>query len=790
MKYLIPLAWPVVFIAAITATAAEIDDGLPWDVKMLSQPPRMYPASDHQAEGVRGLFYEGLSWKGKPTRVFAWYGVPEKKNPGKKFPAMVLAHGGGGTAFDEWVRKWNRRGYAAIAMDLEGTLPVGKYPNRPGHEWSGPMRSGSFQDLDQPAKDQWFYHAVADIVLAHSWLRSLTEVDPDRIGLTGISWGGILTCTTVGVDHRFKLAIPVYGCGFLTEAPIFGPLWESLGPESVRQWNRLWDPARYLPRARTPMLWVNGSNDRHFPLNHYSRSYALAAVPKTLCVRVGMHHGHAPGWQPEEIYAFAESILRDGQPLTRVRAQGRAGGKCWITFEAPSPLDRAELIYATDVDDWVKCRWIAKEATVHPAGNRAEVDLPGSCAAYFFNLTDKRGLLVSSPVETIPLTSATERARSRPAPTQSEGRSPYPAFTWDRVPVAAHLGKPSGHFTEQEAQFLATHFPIVTIEKTQSMRTPAKGERAIYRAARLIKRFNPKTKVLFYWNGFLAYPMYDAHKTFIQHPEWALNDRQGKPVLIRKRVPAYDLSNRDVRTWWADVARKATADSSCDGVFVDALPKIGMLADQNRRVWGSEKYDSVEAGLHGMLAATRQQIGPDKLLIYNGLRGNLEKWPDGGARYLRFADGAMVEHFGWHSGRDSEGRIKPSQMEADIKLIREAGLAGKIVIVKGWPNLNALPKTSNHETKARLARESLTFPLAAFLIAAEEHAYFAYSWGYHDTDGWLEWYPEFDRPLGSPKGPARREGWEYRREFEHASVWVDIEHEKADILWHKRGTAH
>ena len=431
------LALPAVFIAAITATAAEINDGLPWDVKMLSIPPRMHPASDHQAEGVRGIFYEGLPWKGKPTRVFAWYGVPKKKDPGERFPAMILAHGGGGTAFDEWVRKWNRRGYAAIAMDLEGTLPVGKYPNRPRHQWSGPMRSGSFQDLDRPAKEQWFYHAVADIVLAHSLLRSFAEVDPDRTGLTGISWGGVLTCTTAGVDPRFKLAIPVYGCGFLAEAPVFQSRWESLAPKSVRKWKLLWDPASYLPRAQMPMLWVNGGNDRYFPLSIHSRSYALAAVPKTLCVRVGMKHGHVPGWQPEEIYAFAESVFRDTQPLTRIRAQGRTGGKCWITFQAPSPIDSAELIYATNVDDWVKCRWIAKEAAVHPAGNRAEVDLPEPCAAYFFNLTDERGLLVSSPVETIPLSSAIEHARSRPAPTQSERRSHHPAFTWDRVPVAA-----------------------------------------------------------------------------------------------------------------------------------------------------------------------------------------------------------------------------------------------------------------------------------------------------------------------------------------------------------------
>ena len=37
--------------------------------------------------------------------------------------AMVLVHGGGGTAFDAWVRAWVKAGYAAIAMDTCGALP-------------------------------------------------------------------------------------------------------------------------------------------------------------------------------------------------------------------------------------------------------------------------------------------------------------------------------------------------------------------------------------------------------------------------------------------------------------------------------------------------------------------------------------------------------------------------------------------------------------------------------------------------------------------------------------------
>ena len=46
---------------------------------------------------VKAVFFEGPPWKGKPTRVFAYYGVPKSKN-GEKAPAIVLVHGGGGSA--------------------------------------------------------------------------------------------------------------------------------------------------------------------------------------------------------------------------------------------------------------------------------------------------------------------------------------------------------------------------------------------------------------------------------------------------------------------------------------------------------------------------------------------------------------------------------------------------------------------------------------------------------------------------------------------------------------------
>ncbi|MDO8542187.1 MAG: hypothetical protein Q7S40_17245 [Opitutaceae bacterium] len=75
----------------------------------LSTAPAAHAAEGFAAEGgIEPLFYDGLPWKGKPTRVFAWLGRPQERN--QKLPAIVLIHGGGGTAFKEWVRRWNEHG--------------------------------------------------------------------------------------------------------------------------------------------------------------------------------------------------------------------------------------------------------------------------------------------------------------------------------------------------------------------------------------------------------------------------------------------------------------------------------------------------------------------------------------------------------------------------------------------------------------------------------------------------------------------------------------------------------
>ncbi len=374
--------------------------GVHFDLEALSKPPAVFPADELKVEGVKSFFYEGARYKGKPTRVFAYYGVPkaDPNRPDRQYPAMVLIHGGGGTAFDRWVKVWNSRGYAAIAMDLCGCVPEGTYGKWKRHDLGGPAGwDASFGQLDDPIEDQWTYHAVSAVALAHSLIGSYPEVDPKRIGVTGISWGGYLTCVVAGVDSRFQCAVPVYGCGYLGENSAWLPSFEKLGKEKADLWLKQWDPSAYLGQAKMPLLWVNGTNDFAYPMDSWQKSYHLPTGRRTLALRIRMPHGHGPvGENPEEIHVFANQILRGDKPLAIFTGQGESADEAWGTFKSLSPIVSAELAFTRDGGKWQDRKWEQIPAEIDTKAGRVSAKIPSDAKVFYLNIFDERNCAVST----------------------------------------------------------------------------------------------------------------------------------------------------------------------------------------------------------------------------------------------------------------------------------------------------------------------------------------------------------------------------------------------------------
>jgi dienelactone hydrolase len=392
----------LLFLATVLVPAAPPPAGPQWDLPALQRAPAVFPATN-RADGVTACFYAGLPYHGQPTRVFAFHGLPPAAATGTRVPGVVLVHGGGGTAFAEWVRLWTGRGYAAIAMDLCGSVPVGTYGNWQRHPDGGPPGWGGFDQIQEPPADQWSYHAVADILLGHSLLAQLPGVDPKRIGITGISWGGYLTCIAAGVDPRFRCAVPVYGCGFLGENSAWLGDFERLGPGRAARWLAWWDPSAYLPDARLPILWLNGSNDFAYPMDSWQRSYRRAPGPRTVCLKVRMPHAHGgAGENPLEIHAFMNTHLRGDPPLARVTGQGRDGSRVWAVCRGRFALHRAELNFTRSTGRWQDRVWETVPAGLDPRRGRAEAELPADTQVWYLNFIDSRGIVVSTEHEVLP----------------------------------------------------------------------------------------------------------------------------------------------------------------------------------------------------------------------------------------------------------------------------------------------------------------------------------------------------------------------------------------------------
>jgi hypothetical protein len=184
--------------AVLPAASVESNDLKigPWNITALKDTiPKMRWVD--QASPVHSLFFAGEDYKGRATEVFAFYASPSTIGvsdcPQGKFPGIILVHGGGGTAFAEWVWLWAQRGYAAIAMDLSGSRPKAPlYDPKTGSPIrntgssvrktnehlpnGGPnqVHADKFDSIGGDVSDDWPFHAVASVMRAHSLARPAT----------------------------------------------------------------------------------------------------------------------------------------------------------------------------------------------------------------------------------------------------------------------------------------------------------------------------------------------------------------------------------------------------------------------------------------------------------------------------------------------------------------------------------------------------------------------------------------------------------------------------------------
>jgi hypothetical protein len=144
--------------------------------------------------------------------------------------------------------------------------------------------------------------------------------------------------------------------------------------------------------------------------------------------------------------------------------------------------------------------------------------------------------------------------------------------------------------------------------------------------------------------------------------EWCIlrNAQQGEPGPQPRIVDGFlwmDITNSDFRQAVVQHLRKEVLDSGCDGLAIDS--HHWDLTDPGNIVGGAELNENWQAGAMSVLAELKAALGPDRLVMFNGLwgyKGHEQAVKQG--QMLATADGIAVEFFGV-DGKNKPGSGNP-----------------------------------------------------------------------------------------------------------------------------------
>ena len=328
------------------------------------------------------------------TWVFAAIGTPTTEKPKGGYPAILLIHGGGGTVSKDWMQYWMDRGYVALAFDVFGHQ-LDKNLNKVDNPESGPKETyvGSNLDGVENPYDAWAYHVVYNAIMCNNILRSMKNVDEDRIVVTGNSWGGYATSLVAGVDKRFAAFASLNGCGYLYR----DSTWlknGTFGGENKEKWIELYDPSSYLPYATKPMLFVSGLDDEYFSTYNRIQSASLIKGKAFYSQRVYLNHANWPN--AGETYEFFQHVLYNQPTLTLAEDILVEDNIATLQYENKM-FNTVHFVYTTSKDA-DSHEWIWESIDVDAVNGVYSCEIPDDVTAYLFEMRTAKYLSQSTNV--------------------------------------------------------------------------------------------------------------------------------------------------------------------------------------------------------------------------------------------------------------------------------------------------------------------------------------------------------------------------------------------------------
>lgn len=359
---------------------------------------------DYPLYKASGYFIKSAPYKGEDTYVFGYLCTPDER-PENPLPAIVLIHGGGGTAFADLAHYWATRGYVAFSIDVEGRVPgegggVTKNTTRIDSPLPHGPKNMSWADSEKPYDEQWMYHAIAAVVSSVTFLSNMPEVDPAKIGCLGISWGSVVISNAAVYDDRLAFCIPIYGSTGLSGTPSREGIRIDGYPRAVE----LWDNNKALENCTTPFLFVNSQADHAFSPEVHSNCGKYLKYKQFLFIP-DLTHGHYQCMSIKEIDMFADNIcFNKDSALMQIetaptntsfslKLKGREP-KNAVLYYTKSPKLNGNLV-GSSVDPSERLIWEV-EYLLPAEDGTFTFNVPSDTTYYFLTVTDTDNARVST----------------------------------------------------------------------------------------------------------------------------------------------------------------------------------------------------------------------------------------------------------------------------------------------------------------------------------------------------------------------------------------------------------
>jgi dipeptidyl aminopeptidase/acylaminoacyl peptidase len=207
---------------------------------------------------------EEIEWTGAlGKKIHGFIVKPNNFDPSRKYPLLVLIHGGPQGAWsDNWGYRWNPQvfanaGYVVFTPNPRGSTGYGQqFVNEISGDWGGK----AYVDI---------MNGVADV------LRRSPFIDRNQIGAAGASYGGYMINWIEGHnnDPRFRFKVLVCHDGVFNLTSMYGateelwfPEWEFKGtPWSNPAMYSRWSPHNFINNFNTPILIIHGELDFRVP---------------------------------------------------------------------------------------------------------------------------------------------------------------------------------------------------------------------------------------------------------------------------------------------------------------------------------------------------------------------------------------------------------------------------------------------------------------------------------------------------------------------------------------------